>query len=114
MRLTRIVLYRRASSQSGLDARPRIEIITQRVANKVEREYGEHYRQRRKKHKMRRIEQMRAPIVEHGPPARGRRRYAKSEKAHGGIRENRPGHADRSLHHDGLNNVGQNVAGNNS
>ena len=59
---------------------------------------------------MRRVEQMRAPVVEHGSPACGRRRHAEAEKTHGGFGEDRAGHANRGLHDHGLNNVGQNVA----
>src|ERR1700722_16197321 len=59
---------------------------------------------------MRRIEKMRAAVVEHGSPAGRWRRHAESQKTHGGFGEDRSRHADRRLHDHGLNNVWQNVA----
>src|SRR5580698_7251887 len=60
---------------------------------------------------MRRVEQMGATVVKHGSPAGGRRRNTQAEKAHGGFSENGSGHADGGLHDYGLNNVRENVAG---
>src|SRR6267154_3951611 len=59
---------------------------------------------------MRRVEQVRSSIVEHGAPACRWRRNAESEKTHGGFGQNRASHPDRGLHNYGLNNVGKNVA----
>src|SRR4029077_10576619 len=95
--------------QAHFNARTRIEIVAQRVANEIERQYGEHHRQRGKQYKVRGVEQMSPPIVEHRSPTRRGRRNPKAEKTHGGFGEDSPGHADRSLHDDRLNNVRQNV-----
>src|SRR5580692_5037681 len=103
-----LVGYRRL--KPGFKARTRIEVIAQRVADEVECEHGEHDREGGKEHEMRRVEQMSAAVVEHGAPAGGGRRHAKSEKTHGGFGENGSGHADGSLHDNWLNNVGENMA----
>src|SRR5207237_7381007 len=57
-------------SDSNFDPGPRIQIVTQGVANKIEREDGEHHGQGRKQHKMGSVEQMSAAVIEHGAPTR--------------------------------------------
>src|SRR5580700_6737576 len=104
----------RKELESGLDARARIEVVAQGVADEVKTQHGQHHRKRGKENEMRRVEQVRAAVVEHGSPARGRRRDAESKKTHGGFREDGSGHADGGLHDHRLNNIRQNVAGNNS
>src|SRR5260370_20997211 len=59
---------------------------------------------------MRRVEQVGATIVEHGSPARGRRRNTQPEETHGGFGKHSAGHADGGLHDDGLNDVGKNMS----
>src|SRR5581483_5599835 len=61
---------------------------------------------------MRRIEQVRASVVEHRSPARGRRRNSKPKKAHGCFGENCSCHAYRRLHNDGLDDVRKNMTSN--
>src|SRR5271169_1709934 len=61
---------------------------------------------------MRRVEQVGAAVVEHGPPTGRRRRHAETEKAHCCFREDGSGHADGGLHDYGLNNVWENVTHN--
>ena len=53
---------------------------------------------------------MGAAIVQHSAPTSRWRRHTQAEKAHSGFSEDCAGHADGRLHHDRLNNVGQNVA----
>src|SRR5208282_5327721 len=91
----------------------RVEEVAQGVADEVDGEDGEHHGQGREEHEMRRIEKVRAGVVEHGSPAGGWRGDAEAEEAHGGFGENGSGHADSRLHDDGLNDVGQDVARNN-
>src|SRR5437667_12797212 len=63
---------------------------------------------------MRRIEEMRAAVVEHGAPASCRRGYAEAQEAHSGLGENSARHADRRLHDHRLNDVGQNMVNDNA
>src|SRR5215469_2664134 len=60
--------------QSSLDARARIQIIAQGVADEVEAQHGEHDRQRREDDQMRSFEKIRTAVVEHGSPTGGGRR----------------------------------------
>src|ERR1700680_3227059 len=98
------------SLQASFDLRAAVEVIAHRVYDDVEAQNRQQHGQRGKQDEMRSVEQVGAAIVEHGSPTGGRRRDAESEKTHGGFGENGSGHADRSLHHNGLNNVRQNVA----
>src|SRR6202034_3750183 len=99
-----------ADLQTGFEARARVEIIAQGIADKVETQHGKHHGQGGKQHEVRGVEQVGPAVIEHGSPTGGRRRDAESEKTHGGFGEDGPRHADRSLYHDRLNNVRQNVA----
>src|SRR5450631_3360004 len=106
------------SEGSGLQPRfnPRagIKKIAQGIPNKIKREHCQHHRDGWKDYQMRRVEQMRAAIIQHCSP-RGRRRWhAKSQETHGGFGEDRTRHADRRLNNYRLNNVRQNVADKNS
>ena len=57
---------------------------------------------------------MSAAVVEHRAPARRRRRHTKAEKTHGGLGEDGSGHANGGLHDHRLNDVGQDVADDNT
>src|SRR3954453_7729850 len=99
--------------QPCLNARPRIEIITQRITDKVKRQNSKHHRHRREQNQVWGVEQMRTPVVEHSPPTCGWRRYTESEKAHRRFGENRSGHTDCGLHDHGLNHVRKDVSAEN-
>lgn len=58
---------------------------------------------------MRRVKQMCARIVQHGTPTGRRRRHTQPQKAERGLGEHGSGHADGGLHHQWLNDIGQNV-----
>src|SRR5205807_6671397 len=98
--------------QTHFDSGTRVEIVAQRVADEIEGEHGEHHGDSRKEHEMRRVEQVRAGVVEHGAPACGWWRHAEAQKAHGRFGKDGAGHADRGLHDDRLNDVGENVSNN--
>ena len=53
-----------------------IEIVAQRIAEEIERKHAEHDCQRGKDHHMRRVEEVRARVIEHISPACRRRRNA--------------------------------------
>src|SRR6266436_484817 len=97
--------------QPDFDARAGIEKVTHSVADKIEREHGQHYGQSREEHEMWGVEQVGPAIVEHGSPTGCRRGYAQTEKAHRGFGQDRTRHADCGLHNHGLNNVRKNMAG---
>ena len=71
--------------EADLDAGARIEIVPQRIANKIERKHGQHDRQGGKDYEMRRVKQVRAAIVQHRAPACRRWRHTQAEEAHGGF-----------------------------
>src|SRR5437868_4877464 len=75
--------------ESGFKARTRIEIVAQRVPNEIEAEDGQHHRERGKEHEVRRVEQVRAGVIEHRPPTCCRRRNTQSEETHSGFGQNR-------------------------
>src|SRR5271169_1228554 len=95
--------------ETGLDARARVEVITQGVADKVEAQHGQHHGERGKQHEMRGVEKVGAAVVEHRSPTRRGRRDAEAEKTHGGFGQDGSGHADRGLDDDRLNDVRKNV-----
>src|SRR5580700_685203 len=68
--------------QANFYARAGVEEVTQRVANKVEREHCQHDRRGWKEDEMRSIEKMGAAIIEHCAPARRRRRNSQTQEAH--------------------------------
>src|SRR5262249_31753329 len=96
--------------QTDLDARAWIEEVAQGVADEVERKHREHDGEGGEEDEVRGVEQVRAAVVEHGPPAGGGRDDAEPEEAHGGFGEDGPGHPDGALHDHRLNDVGQDVA----
>lgn len=98
------------ASESGFDAGVRIHEVAERVADEVERKHGQHDRGSREEHEMRRAEEVSAAVVEHGAPACGGRRNTESEKAHGGFSKDGASHPDCGLHDYRLNDVGKNVA----
>ena len=88
----------------------RIELVTQAVADEVEGQDGQHDGDGRKDDHVGRVKEMRARVIQHHAPAGHGRRHTQAEKAECGFRQNGSSHADGGLHHDGLNNVRQNVA----
>ena len=59
---------------------------------------------------MRRVEEMRAAIVEHRSPTGGGAGDAETEEAEGRFRKDCGGHADGGLDDEGLDDVGEDVA----
>src|SRR5260370_41533666 len=73
---------RRDGSEHGLYARAWIKIVAQRVPDEIEREHGQHHGQRGKEYEVRRVEQVRTAVVQHGSPTRCGRRNAETEGTH--------------------------------
>ena len=99
-------------AQSPIDSRVRgIEIVAQRIAEEVEGKHAEHYRQGGKKHHMRRVKEMGTRVVEHVSPARGGRRHPETQEAERRFGQHHSRHADRRLNDQRLQDVRQNVPG---
>ena len=84
-------------------------MIAQRVANEVERQNRQHDCNRRIEDYVRRIEQVRASLIQHGSPTGRRRRNTQAQKAECCFSKDGPSHADGSLHSHRLQDVGKNV-----
>src|ERR1700742_2129071 len=85
------------------EACTRVEIVPQRVAEKVEGEDAEHDRKRRKNNKMRRIEKMRWGSIQQRSPARRWRWNPKAQEAECRLRKTASRHADGRLDDQRLN-----------
>ena len=92
------------------DSRARVESVAERVADEIEREDSEHDGEGGEDHHVRGVEEVGTGLVEHGAPAGSRCRDAESEETEGSFGEDRAGHADRGLHDERLDDIGQNVA----
>ena len=100
--------------ESGFNAGAGVEEVTHGVAYEVEGEDGEHDGEGGKEHEVRRVEEVRARVVQHASPTWDRGWDAETQEAHGGFGEDGGGHADGGLHDYGLHDVGQDVAGEDS
>src|SRR6266704_5767971 len=104
--------FRRASVvrlQPGFNTRAWVHVVTQRVADEVEREYGKHDRHSWEEHQVRRVEEMSAAVIQHGAPACRGWRNSQPKKTHSCFRQHRASHADGSLHDHWLDDVGYDV-----
>jgi hypothetical protein len=100
--------------QSRFDPGAWVKQVAQGVADEVEREHGQHDGSRGKQHQMGRVKKVGTPVIEHGAPAGGRGCNSEAKKTHGRFGKNCSSHADRSLHNNGLDDVGKNVAHDNA
>jgi hypothetical protein len=67
----------------------RVERVPQPVADEVERQHAQRHRRGREEHQVRRLEQVRARIVQHRPPGGRRRLHAQPQEAQRGLRQYR-------------------------
>lgn len=85
-------------------------MIAQRVAEEIEAEDGAGYGGSGEENEVRRIEEVQAGVVEHGAPTGSGRGNSETEKRECRFSEDHAGHSDSGLHKNGLSDVGQYVA----
>ena len=93
-----------------LNARMRVQVVPQRIAEEVEAQHGQRHGESREEHEMGRVEEVGARVVEHRAPAWRGSGDAEPEERQRGFGEDDSAHADRGLDEQRLHHVGQDVA----
>src|SRR5207302_4950066 len=109
-----VILLENIASPPGVPSHaalhPGIELIAQPVADQVDPEDQEEDGESRKKREPPAGCDVVAPLVQHGAPARRRRRDAQPEEAQRGLGDDRARHREGRDDGDGREHVGQDVA----
>src|SRR5919106_339065 len=88
-----------------------IEVITQPVAQQVQREHGQHDGETREHRDPPGGDDQLAPVGDHEPPRRQRPRQAGAEEAQGRLQEDDVAHLERGQDQQRVDDVGEEVAG---
>lgn len=89
----------------------RVQVVAEGIADEVEGEDSQHDGEGGEDDHVGRVEEVGAGVVEHGAPACGWSGDAEAEEAESGFSEDGSGHADGALHDQRLQDVGEDVAG---